>query len=478
MLLKARLEMVFNLLNMKVSPVYRALYVLVILAFSTSCAFADELSSLRQAALSKSQAYEFVSSLTTEVGPRLVGSANDNKAVAWAQAQLKAWGFENVHTEAFEAPKWVRGVETAEIINPTQQRLIITALGGSVGTSADGITADAVIFSSYGDLLEAKPESLAGKIAIVTETLVKTEDGTGYGAAGRIRRSGASEAAKRGAVAFLLRSLGSDGRRFPHTGQMHYDDTIAKIPAAALSAPDAEQLDRLAASGKTPRLHIALTSHTDGMITTHSVVGEIRGSSKPDEIVLIGGHLDSWDLGTGAIDDGAGIAITTAAAKLIRDMPVRPKRTIRVVMFGAEEPGLIGAKAYAKAHASEIKKITFGAEADFGADRPYKFRTRFNTAGEPVAKAMMRALQPLGIIFDERPATGESDVSQLAELGVPVADIEQNGLHYFDLHHTPDDTLDKIDKQTMDKAVAAFAVVTWIAANTDVDLRMVKAVKK
>ncbi len=450
-------------------------YVLFALFISTSPASADELSSLRVAALHSSHAYEFVSSLTTEVGPRLVGSANDDKAVAWAQTKLKAWGFENVHAEAFDAPKWVRGVETAEVITPTQQRLIITALGGSVGTPADGLTADAIIFSSYDDLLDAKPRSLAGKIAIVTEALIKAEDGAGYGAAGRIRRSGASEAAKRGAVAYLLRSLGSDYRRFPHTGQMHYDDGIAKIPAAALSAPDAEQLDRLAASGKTIRLHITLTPHVDGMITTHSVVGEIPGSTKPDEIVLIGGHLDSWDLGTGAIDDGAGIAITTAAAKLIRDMPVRPKRTIRVVMFGSEESGLIGAKAYAKAHARELSKITFGAEADFGADRPYKFRTKFGTAGEPVTRAMARALQPLGILFDDRPATGDSDVSQLAELGVPVADIEQDGTHYFDLHHTPDDTLDKIDKQVIDKVVAAFAIVSWIAANTDVDLRAVKA---
>lgn len=452
----------------------KILFAFFALLLTNSGAAADDVSRLRDAALKNSQAYEFVSSLTTEVGPRLVGGINDDKAVAWAQAKLKAWAFENVHAEAFDAPKWVRGIETAEILSPTQQPLVITALGGSVGTTDVGITAEAIVFARYDDLLDAKPGSLNGKIAVVTETLVKAEDGAGYAATGRIRRSGASEAARRGAVAYLMRSLGSDGRRFPHTGQMHYDDGIAKIPAAALSAPDAEQLDRLTTAGKPVRLHITLTPHTDGVVITHSVIGEIRGTSKPDEIVLIGGHLDSWDLGTGAIDDGAGIAITTAAAKLIRDLHTRPRRTIRVVMFGSEESGLIGAKAYVKAHAGEIGKITFGAEADFGADRAYKFRTKFGAAGDAVAKTMMRGLLPLGIVFDSSPATGDSDVSQLAELGVPVADIEQDGNHYFDLHHTPDDTLDKIDKTIMDKVVAAFAVVTWIAANTEVDLRGVK----
>ncbi len=299
-------------------------------------------SSLGQKALNDPAAFDFVQSLTTEIGQRLAGTAAHQRAVAWAEARLKAAGFENVHTEPFTLRAWIRGAESADIVGPVPQHLAITTLGGSVATDPDGIEAEVALFHTYEELLAAAPGSLNGKIAVVTQRMVRMQDGSGYGAASRIRRSGPSEAARRGAVAYLLRSLGTDNRRLPHTGALDYQDGAPEIPAAALSVPDAEQLERLAALGPV-KIRLKLTPTFQDNAPSWNVVGDIKGSEHPDEIVLIGGHLDSWDLGTGATDDGAGVAIAFGAARLIAGLPQRPSRTIRVVLFGAEEMDFSGA---------------------------------------------------------------------------------------------------------------------------------------
>ena len=294
-------------------------------------------------------AYDLLEGLTTEIGQRLAATDAEHRAAEWMAVKLKAMGFQNVHLEPFTMDVWTRGVETAEVTAPFPQRLVITALGKSVATPPEGIEAEAVVFKTYDELLAAPVGSLTGKIAVVTQPMPRASDGAGYGMSYMIRSLGPSEAAKRGAVGYLLRSLATNDQRLPHTGALAYLPGAPQIPAAALSVPDAEQLDRIAKRGRPIRIHMTVTPTTRPGGTSYTVVGDILGREKPDELVLIGGHLDSWDLGTGAIDDGAGVAITTAAAKLIGDLPRHPRRTIRLALFGAEEVG-VAETTFAAAH--------------------------------------------------------------------------------------------------------------------------------
>jgi carboxypeptidase Q len=438
----------------------------------------DTAAALRDSALKSDIAYDFVRDLTTEVGPRLVGSAGDKRAVDWAVARLTAMGFENVRTQAFEADGWIRGNETAELTAPYSQKLIITSLGGSVATPPQGLEAELAVFSSYDAFLNAPTGSLKGKIVVVTQATIKAQDGAGYGANGRIRRAGASEAAKRGALAYVIRSLGTSHDRFAHTGSMRYDEAHPKIPAAAMSAPDAQQIDRIARSGKTQRMKLIITPKLSGKVTTHNVIADIKGTDKADEIVIIGGHLDSWDLGTGAVDDGAGVAITTAAVKLIKDLPAKPRRTIRLILFGAEEIGLVGARAYVAAlKPGEIGKHVIGAESDFGAGRIYEICSMVGSGATDAIGEIHRQMESLGIFRGGNQCTGGPDITPFREAGMPVVELQQDGRDYFDLHHTANDTFDKIDKAALDQNVAAYAMFAWLAANMDVDFRAVVAGK-
>src|ERR1700692_261799 len=427
-------------------------------------------SSLGQKALNDPAAFDFVEALTTEIGQRLAGTEAHRRAVIWAEARLKAAGLENVHSEPFSFPAWIRGAESAEIVGSVPQHLAVTALGGSVATDASGIEAEIALFRTYDDLLAAAPGSLHGKIAVVTQRMVRAQDGSGYGAANPIRRYGPSEAAKRGAVAYLLRSLGTDSHRLPHTGALNYEDGAPRIPAAALAIPDADQLERLAALGPV-RIRLLLTPMVADNAPSWNVVGEVRGSERPDEIVLIGGHLDSWDLGTGATDDAAGIAIAFSTARLIAGLPQRPSRTIRVVLFGAEEMNFSGV-AYAQAHEGETGKIVVAGEADFGARNVYSVQLPGGAAGSDFGRMLDRTIAPLGANLDRRPALGGgSDIRQLQKAGVPVVSLQQDGLDYFDTHHTADDTLDKIDPKQLKQAVAGWSAFTYLAAASDVDFR-------
>src|ERR1700691_5878698 len=434
-------------------------------------------SSLGQKALNDPAAFSFVESLTTEIGQRLAGTEAHKRAVAWAETRLKAAGFENGHSEPFTFPAWIRGAESAEVVGPVPQHLAVTALGGSVATDANGIEAEIALFRTYDDLLAAAPGSLNGKIAVVTQRMVRAQDGSGYGAANPIRRRGPSEAAKRGAVAYLLRSLGTDNHRLPHTGALNHEDGTPQIPAAALSIPDAEQLERLAAQGPV-KVRLVLTPTVQEHAPSWNVVGEIRGGERPDEIVLIGGHLDSWDLGTGATDDGAGIAIVFGAARLVPGLPQRPSPTISVVLFGAEEMNFSGA-AYAKAHEGETARIVVAGEADFGARNVYSVQLPADAAASEFGQTLQRTIAPLGANLDRRPALGGGDdIRELQKAGVPVVSLRQDGLDYFDTHHTADDTLDKIDPKQLNQAVAVWSSFTYLAAASDVDFRKLAPVAK
>jgi Zn-dependent M28 family amino/carboxypeptidase len=431
---------------------------------------------LRDRGLSGSGAYDILESLTTETGPRPAGSPAFARAKDWALAKLTSLGFSNVHAEPFPIWAWFKGIETAEVTAPFPQPMVITGLGGSVATPPEGIEAEIVLFPTFEALASAPANSLTGKIAVLTEHMGSNDSKTGYGTANHWRRVGASEAAKRGAVGFMLRSLATNNVRQPHSGAMNYEDGVAKIPAVALSGPDADQLERIAKRGKPIRVKFTLLPTYLPEATSWNVVGEIPGRVTPDEVVLVSGHLDSWGLGTGAIDDGAGVAITLAAAHLAGER--HPRRTIRMVMWGAEETDQAGG-AYAKAHAAEVNKIVIAGESDNGAQHILSFQVPAGGADLPAVKTLTETLRPLGVTFNPEPSRfGGDDIGHLQPLGVPQLSLREENSHYFDIHHSAEDTLDKVDPTEMDKAAAAWAATIYDIAESQVDFRKAAPAKK
>jgi carboxypeptidase Q len=421
---------------------------------------------LRDLALKGTPAFAIVESLTTEVGHRMAGSENDAKGVAWAVAKFKAMGFPRVYVQPVNFPVWERGFENAAILSPRPQPLIITALGGSIGTPAGGVRGEIVRFEDAAALEAAAPGSLKGKIAYVAKRMERARDGRGYGAAVMARVQGAVYAARAGARAVLIRSIGTDeGSATPHTGVMRYDNMLTRIPAAALASADADVLEQALASGSAVEVKLELGSRNrKGEYTSANVIAEIPGGEFPDEIVAIGGHLDSWDLGTGAIDDGAGVAITMAAGALIGQLPQAPKRTIRVIAFANEEQGIYGGKEYGKTHAGQLAQHIIGAESDFGSGRIWQFSTRVIDSALPVIEQMYSVLEPMGIERGDNLAGGGADFSTMRDLGMAIMGLNQDGTHYFDYHHTAADTLDKVNAADLDFNVAAYAAMAYLAA--------------
>ncbi|MES2095442.1 MAG: M20/M25/M40 family metallo-hydrolase [Pseudomonadota bacterium] len=436
-------------------------------ALPISVAVDPAVAKARDLALKDDVAWDIVEGLTTEVGQRLAATEAEARARAWAVVKLKALGFKNVHIETYTMPVWVRGEEKAEIVGPYPQKLTLAALGRSGATPAEGITAPVVYFPTIGDLMAVPDGSLKGKIAFVSNSMKAAQDGSGYGAFGAARFVGPNIAAKKGAAAIVIRSIGSDKGRWPHTGGTNWSTGVTPIPAAALSVADAEQLERIFKRTDKVTLHLTLTPKVLPDAESGNVVADVPGTAPNAGMIVIGGHLDSWDLGTGAIDDGAGVAITTAAAKRLLDGP-RPRRTIRVVWFGAEEPGGFGGEAYAKAHAGE--KVAMASESDFGADNVWKVEFNLADGAKPVADRIAAALAPLGIVRGRDKAGGGTDVGPLLKAGAPGIDLGQSGWRYFDWHHTPEDTLDKIDPEQLRQNVAAWTVVLWLIANAPEEL--------
>ena len=421
-------------------------------------------------ALSDEVGLQFVEDLTTEVGARLAGSPDEARARVWAMNALKELNFDVTRVEDFTIPYWARTHESARVVGPNAQDLVITALGGSRATPDGGLEAEIVRFDSLSDLKAADAASLAGKIAFIDEHMYKTQNGAGYGLAVRKRSGCANVAAEKGGVACLIRSVGTQPHRMPHTGGMSREGALGALPAAALSGPDADQLTRLLARGPV-RVNLDIGVEYADSVPSGNVIAEVEGSDLKDEIVLIGCHLDSWDLGTGALDDGAGCGIVVGAAKLIADLPGKPRRTIRVVLYGSEEVGLFGANAYARQHGDTLDKHVLAAESDFGAGRIWRFQTNFGDAAIPYADAMKSALTPLGVSEGDNAAGGGPDVGVLRRAGVPVVTPGQDGSDYFDYHHTADDTFDKIDPEEFRQNVAVYAAFTYVAAETGWDFR-------
>ncbi|WGU41904.1 M20/M25/M40 family metallo-hydrolase [Phenylobacterium sp. NIBR 498073] len=428
---------------------------------------------LRDKALTDRTAWDVTESLTTEVGARPQGSPAMDRARDWGVAKLKALGFENVHVETFETESWLRGAESAEVVAPFPQKLQILGLGRSAATPPGGLEAEIALFRSYDEMLAQPPGALKDKIAVVTEPMRRTQDIRGY--AGAVRaRSGGVEAARRGAVAYLVRSISTDDSRLPHGGGA----AISGIPMAALSPPDAELLERMVARGNPVRIKLAMASTYRAKAPAYNVVGEIRGREKPEEVIVIGGHLDSWDAGTGAVDDAAGIGITTAAAKLIADLPQRPRRTVRVVMWGAEEQGGSGA-AYAEANKAEVPNMIVAGESDLGAGEIFNAKLPAGSLEHPAMEAFAAAVNPLRVIISRDPARdGGADVAGLKRLGAPVVELQQDAGRYFDLHHSADDTLDKVDARELAQNVAVWAAFVYTVADSDIDFRKTASVSQ
>ncbi|MEP2102363.1 MAG: M28 family peptidase [Parasphingorhabdus sp.] len=441
------------------------------LLFSTA-ALADshDPASIQTEALQDSLAYEITEGLTTEVGPRQAGTEAEARARDWSVKKLKALGFQNVRNEPFMMPTWVRGAETAEVTAPYPQKFHVTALGNSASTGEAGIEAEVAYFDSLAAMQAVPDGSLAGKIAFVTHDMHRTQDGSSYGAYGPVRWIGPSVASKKGAVAYVIKSIGTDYHRNPHTGNMNFQEGVKPIPAGALSLPDADNLERMIKLGKPVTMKLVMTPRNIGEQESGNVIAEVTGRDPSKGMILIACHLDSWDLSTGAFDDAAGCGIVTAAAKHIMDHG-KPLRTIRILWAGAEEVGLWGGKAYAKAHTSS--KHAIAMESDFGADNVW--RVEFNLPDDTgnLQKQISQALLPLGIGATGPAATGGADVRDIiASNNLAVIDLQQNGTRYFDLHHTPDDTLDKIDPKQLRQNVAAWSTVLSIIANSDVDFTM------
>lgn len=426
----------------------------------------DTVAGLQQSALSSGLAMELLTSLTSEVGPRMAGSAGDARAVAWAVEKMQSLGFGNVRTQPVTFPRWRRYAESAEVLSPWPQKLVVTALGGSPATDGP-LDAEVVRFDTLEALEESEPEQVAGRIVFLHTRMPRTREGSGYGATVPIRTRGPFVAASKGALALLIRSVGTDSNRLPHTGMMSGSEPGEPVPAAALSGPDADNLDIMLDSGRRVRVRLDLDTGFDGEATSYNVIGEIPGQDPDAGFLLLGAHLDSWDPGTGAIDDGAGVAIVMAAARLVADLPERPRRGLRVVLYANEEQGVYGGKAYARMHESDLDHHVLGAESDRGADRVYAFRTRTLPSAEATIERLAHYLAPLGIAGDDSaPANGGADVGQMRKLGMPVIDLVQDATRYFDWHHTANDTLDKVDPGALQQNVAAWATMLYVIANS------------
>ncbi|MGN6850113.1 MAG: M20/M25/M40 family metallo-hydrolase [Sphingomicrobium sp.] len=404
-------------------------------------------------------AWDITEGLTTEVGQRLAATDAEARARDWAVKRLTALGFSNVHVEPFTMPVWTRGAESAEIVSPFPQKLAVTALGYSGSTGPAGITGEIVYFDSVDALRAAPDKAVRGKIVFIDHHMMPTQDGSGYGQFGAPRRQGPTIASLRGAIGIVVRSIGTDHHRNPHTGVQYFTNGAAPIPAGALAIPDSEQLVRILKRGKPVVMHLTLVSQRTENGQSGNVVAEIPGRDPKAPVLLVGGHLDSWDLGTGAIDDASGVAIVTAAAKHIMDAG-RPLRTIRVVWFGAEEPGGFGGAALAKAHASD--RYAIAGESDLGADRVWRFSSQLSKTDPATYAQLAAALAPLGIVKNDHGDADGTDVEATIAAGAPWISLNQDATRYFDWHHTPDDTLDKIDPEQLRQNVAAWTAVLAI----------------
>jgi carboxypeptidase Q len=411
------------------------------------------------AALTKNRAWERLGYLTDRIGHRLSGSSNLERAVTWAVAEMKGDGLDNVRAEKVMVPHWVRGEESLEMLSPLAQKLSMLGLGNSVGTPAEGVSADAVVVGNFAEL-DALGERVRGKIVVYNAPF------TSYGATVQYRLNGASRAARYGAVAALVRSITPTSLQTPHTGAMNYDPQQAKIPVAAIAIEGAEMLQRTYDRGDRITLRLKMEAKFLPDAESANVIAELKGTERPDEIVLIGGHYDSWDVGQGAHDDGGSCIAAWEAIRLLKELGFRPRRTIRVVLFTNEENGLRGGNAYRDAHRAELSKHIIAIEADSGIYRPEGFGLA--ATAPPLVRSNMMEIARLLVGIDAHrigASGGGADIGPIMREGVVGANLDVEGSRYFDIHHTQADTLDKIDPRNLSLVVATMAVMAYTIAD-------------
>jgi carboxypeptidase Q len=418
------------------------------------------------------QAWALVQQLSKDIGARPAGSAADAKAAAWAQAAMRAAGLHNVRADSFPLRVWQRGAASARLTAPVAEPLVMLALGNSVAAPAGGLEAEVAWYDNIEALKADTSDRARGRIVFIDQKTERFIDGRGYGPAVLARTGGPIEAAKRGALALAIRSIstmsGDSADRIAHTGATRYEVGVPRIPAFAVSVPDADRMAALNASGKTLRLQFTLDARSDVEATSQNVIGEIPGTDLANEIVAIGAHLDSWDLGQGAQDDGAGVAIVMAAAAVIKRASKAPRRTVRVVLYGNEENGFDGARVYGDLYKDQPHQLI--AESDFGAGRVWQMKSRVQAAAEPLAFEVAQALLPLGVLVS---AKGMNDGNPGPDAAMlmrrhrwPAWQLSQDGTKYFDIHHTVHDTLDRIEPAALAQNTACWAVVAWLAAQS------------
>jgi carboxypeptidase Q len=425
--------------------------------------YRDAASRLTGEALASDFAWQRLALLGDTFGNRLSGSPNLEAAITWAVEEMKRDGLDNVHTEPVKVPHWVRGHESLEIAGPIPQPLVILGLGNSVGTPAAGIEAELLVVHSFEEL-DAAADRVKGRIVLFNVPF------TTYGDTVRFRATGPSRAGALGAVAVLVRSVGPAGLRTPHTGALNYAEGQPKIPAAALTTEDTARLQRMVDRGTTVRLKLTMEAHFLPDADSFNVVGELRGRERPNEIVTIGGHFDSWDVGTGSTDDGGGCIVTWEALRMMKKLNLRPRRTVRVVLWTNEENGTRGGNAYRDRHLAELPNHVAMIESDGGVFAP----TGFGFSGSDAARARVRDIATLlaGIHADGvSPSGGGADIGpSVQQANIPSFELENNG-NYFLIHHTPADTIDKIDPLEVSRAAAAVAVMTYVIAEMPDRLR-------
>jgi Zn-dependent M28 family amino/carboxypeptidase len=438
-----------------------------------------ELKQLQDAALKSDYAWEHLAHLTNNIGPRPAGSAQANFAAQYVAGELRKLGLD-VRLEKVVVPHWVRGEETGTLVvfsgmaPGTTQKVVLTALGGSVATPAQGITADVVVVNNFDELAALGHDKVAGKIVLFNYKFDKELAATGrggpaYGQAVIYRAIGASAAARQGAVAALVRSVGGADYRIPHTGAMFYQPDAPQIPAAAVTAEDADSLAYLARQGSV-RMHLVLTPQKLADVDSYNVVADLKGSEQPDQVVIVSGHLDSWDLGTGAIDDGAGVVVAMQAAQLVKQLGLHPRRTIRVIAWMNEEFGNSGGRAYAAAHKEEAGKHFAAIESDLGAGHPTGFRMAAPADNMALLQPAAQVLQASGAAMIQPTEDTETDIGPLSALGVPCFGPIQDDRFYFNYHHTAADTLDKVVPRELQENAAVMAVLAYALANLPKDL--------
>ena len=433
-----------------------------------------ELKRIQQAALASDYAYRQVAHLANNIGPRLSGSAQAQQAVEYVAGELKALGLE-VKLEKVIVPHWVRGEETAALTEfpgqapGTEQKVILTALGGSVATPPAGLNAEVIVVRDFEELKSLGKERVQGKIVLFNYPFDKRmaaqgRGGEAYGEAVVYRGDGPSAAARLGAVAALIRSVGGAAYRLPHTGATRYADDAPKIPAAAVTEEDADLINALAPQGRL-KMRLVLTPRQLPDAVSYNVIGDLKGSQNPEEIVIVSGHLDSWDLGTGAIDDAAGVAVSMQAANLVKQLGLKPRRTIRVIAWMNEENGLRGGTTYAAEHAAEMRNHFAAIETDGGADHPIGIyfgpRPELKAFLKPVAEVLKAGGAGM---LEHRDEIG-ADINPLLKRGVPNFSPIQDSRFYFNYHHSAADTLDKVDPHLLAENAAINAVLAYGLAN-------------